>query len=165
VIFALTAPRYLHGRTSCAPGRLGLHPRQRAGRSVGPSRREGLRWTAAFFSETPSKFVAPGPPPPRAGRCRCNRGQPASSPARGTSAGRANQIKRAGAAQGWVVESRAPGLLRGTLSRRDQQAVVDIPYDARRFSIRYVRSSNLNYDGTNISSTTTAPSSASTARS
>jgi len=73
-------------------------------------------------------------------------------PGRGTSAGRADQIRRAGAAQGWVIESRAPGLLRGTLNRRDQLAVVDIPYDARRFSIRYVRSSNLNYDGSNISS-------------
>ncbi len=71
---------------------------------------------------------------------------------RATSAARADQIRRAGAAQGWVIETRAPGLLRGTLSRRDQQAVVDIPYDARRFSIRYVRSSNLNYDGANISS-------------
>jgi hypothetical protein len=73
-------------------------------------------------------------------------------PGRGTSAGRADQIRRVGAAQGWVIESRAPGLLRGTLNRRDQQAVVDIPYDARRFSIRYARSANLNYDGTSISS-------------
>ena len=73
-------------------------------------------------------------------------------PGRGTSAGRADQIRRAAAAQGWSIETRAPGLLRGTLNRRDQVAVVDIPYDARRFSIRYVRSSNLNYDGANISS-------------
>ena len=71
---------------------------------------------------------------------------------RATAAARADQIRRAGAAQGWVIETRAPGLLRGTLNRRDQQAIVDIPYDARRFSIRYVRSSNLNHDGANISS-------------
>lgn len=71
---------------------------------------------------------------------------------RGSSAMRADQIRRAGASQGWVIESRAPGLLRGTLSRRNQQAVVDIPYDARRFSIRYAGSANLNYDGTSINS-------------
>jgi hypothetical protein len=52
-----------------------------------------------------------------------------------------------------VIETRAPGLLRGTLNRRDQQAVVDIPYDARRFSIRYAGSSNLKYDGANIDNT------------
>ena len=73
-------------------------------------------------------------------------------PGRGTSATRADQIRRAGAAQGWVITDRLPGVLRGTLNRRDQQAVVDIPYDARRFSIRYARSSNLNYDGANINS-------------
>lgn len=71
---------------------------------------------------------------------------------RSTSAARADQIRRAGAAQGWVIETRAPGVLRGTLSRRSEQAVVDIPYDARRFSIRYAGSSNLKYDGANIDS-------------
>jgi hypothetical protein len=71
---------------------------------------------------------------------------------RASSAARADQIRRAGAAQGWVIEARAPGLLRGTLDRREQRAVVDIPYDSRRFSIRYVRSANLNHDGANISS-------------
>jgi hypothetical protein len=71
---------------------------------------------------------------------------------RGGSAARADQIRRAGAAQGWLIDHRAPGLLRGTLVRRGQQAVVDIPYDSQRFTIRYVRSANLNYDGTNIAS-------------
>ncbi len=71
---------------------------------------------------------------------------------RGTSAARADQIRRAGASQGWVIEARAPGLLRGTLERRGRRAVVDVPYDSQRFTIRYVRSANLNYDGTNIDS-------------
>lgn len=69
---------------------------------------------------------------------------------RGTLAQRADQIRRAGASLGWTMESRGPGLMRGTLNLRDHQAVVDIPYDTERFSIRYVGSSNLNYDGTNI---------------
>lgn len=71
---------------------------------------------------------------------------------RGTGASRADQIRRAGAAQGWVIETRAPGLLRGTLGRRSRLAVVDIPYDARRFTIRYAGSANLRYDGTSIDS-------------
>ena len=71
---------------------------------------------------------------------------------RGGSAARADQIRRAGASQGWVIETRAPGLMRGTLNRREQQAVVDIPYDSRRFSVRYAGSANLNYDGTRINS-------------
>ena len=29
---------------------------------------------------------------------------------------------------------------------------MDIPYDSQRFTIRYVRSANMNYDGTNIDS-------------
>lgn len=71
---------------------------------------------------------------------------------RGGSAARAEQIRRAGASQGWIIDHRAPGLLRGTLERRGQRAVVDIPYDSQRFSIRYVRSANLNYDGADIAS-------------
>ena len=64
-----------------------------------------------------------------------------------TLAQRADQIRRAGASLGWVMESHGPGLMRGTLNLRSHQAVVDIPYDTRRFSIRYVSSSNLDYNG------------------
>ena len=71
---------------------------------------------------------------------------------RGTNAARADQIRRAAAEQGWSVETRAPGLLRAALVRRDHQAVVDIVYDARRFTLRYAGSNNLNYDGRTISS-------------
>ena len=69
---------------------------------------------------------------------------------RGNMAQRADQIRRAGAGLGWVMESRGPGLMRGILNLRGHQAVVDIPYDNQRFSIRYAGSSNLNYDGTSI---------------
>ncbi len=60
---------------------------------------------------------------------------------------RAEQIKRAGASLGWVMEDQQPGLMRGTLNLRTHQAVVDVPYDARRFSIRYVSSTDLDYSG------------------
>lgn len=66
---------------------------------------------------------------------------------RGNLSQRADQIRRAGAGLGWRMESQGPGLVRGTLNLRTHQAVVDIPHDTRRFSIRYVSSSNLDYDG------------------
>ncbi|WP_149538286.1 hypothetical protein [Siccirubricoccus phaeus] len=69
---------------------------------------------------------------------------------RGTLAQRADQIRRAGTGLGWIIEPQGPGLMRGTLNLRTHQAVVDIPYDTQRFSIRYVSSSNLDYDGTVI---------------
>ena len=69
---------------------------------------------------------------------------------RGTLSQRADQIRRAGAGLGWRMEQHGPGLIRGTLNLRAHQAVVDIPYDAQRFSIRYVSSSNLDYDGRSI---------------
>lgn len=68
----------------------------------------------------------------------------------GTLSQRADQIRRAGAGLGWRTEPLGPGLVRGTLNLRTHQAVVDIPYDTRRFSIRYVSSSNLDYDGSAI---------------
>ncbi len=63
---------------------------------------------------------------------------------------RAEQIKRAGAGLGWIVQEQQPGLMRATLNLRTHQAVVDIPYDRTRFSIRYVSSKDLDYspDGT-----------------
>ncbi|MBD0275186.1 MAG: hypothetical protein ICV73_25080 [Acetobacteraceae bacterium] len=66
---------------------------------------------------------------------------------RGTLSQRADQIRRAGAGLGWRMEPQGPGLVRGTLNLRTHQAVVAIPYDTQRFSIRYVSSSNLDYDG------------------
>lgn len=69
---------------------------------------------------------------------------------RGTLAQRADQIRRAGAGLGWRMEAQGPGAIRGTLNLRTHQAVVDIPHDTQRFGIRYVSSSNLDYDGTGI---------------
>ena len=69
---------------------------------------------------------------------------------RGTLAQRAAEIRRAGAGLGWVMQDQGPGLMRGTLNVRTHQAVVDIPYDTRRFSIRYVTSTNLDYNGSTI---------------
>ena len=69
---------------------------------------------------------------------------------RGTLNQRADQVRRAGAELGWVIESRSPGLMRGTLNLRSHQAVVDIPYDTGRFAIRYAASTNLDYNGTLI---------------
>ena len=65
----------------------------------------------------------------------------------GTLSQRADQIRRAGAGLGWRMEPQGPGLMRGTLDLRAHQAVVAIPYDTQRFSIRYLSSSNLDYDG------------------
>ena len=58
---------------------------------------------------------------------------------------RAEQIKRAGAGLGWIMEEQRPGLMRGTLNLRTHQAGVDIPYDRVRFSIRYMSSKDLGY--------------------
>jgi hypothetical protein len=86
----------------------------------------------------------------------CNRNAPILAEAGGDFVGRASlaqradQIRLAGASLGWRMDSLGPGLMRGTLDLRSHQAVVDIPYDTQRFSIRYVSSSNLNYDGTVI---------------
>ena len=65
---------------------------------------------------------------------------------------RSEQIRRAGVGLGWAMEDAGPGLIRGTLNLRTHQAVVDIPYDRQRFSIRYAGSTDLNYDGTSIHS-------------
>jgi hypothetical protein len=64
-----------------------------------------------------------------------------------TLAQRADEIRRAGASLGWIMESQRPGQMRGTLNLRSHQAVVDIPYDTRRFAIRYASSTNLDYNG------------------
>lgn len=63
---------------------------------------------------------------------------------------RNRQIKRAGAGLGWAMEDVDPRTIRGTLNVRSHQAVVDIPYDQQRFSLRYAGSTNLNYTGSTI---------------
>ena len=53
-------------------------------------------------------------------------------------------IVTAGNALGWQIVDAGPGKLVGTLNLRDHQAVVDIPYTARSYSIVYKSSRNLN---------------------
>jgi hypothetical protein len=68
----------------------------------------------------------------------------------GSMAQRNQQIKRAGAGLGWIMEDMGPNLIRATLNLRSHQALVDIRYDQGGFSMRYANSTNLNYDGTTI---------------
>ncbi len=66
---------------------------------------------------------------------------------------RSEQIKRAGAQLGWIVEDvtpPTPGVLKATLYIRSHKAVVRIDFSQTQFSITYVDSSNLNYDGQTI---------------
>jgi hypothetical protein len=63
---------------------------------------------------------------------------------RGTLAERGLDIRRAGASLGWNMQDVGPGRFRGTLDLRSHQAVVEIPYDTQRFTIRYLSSINLN---------------------
>jgi len=71
----------------------------------------------------------------------------------GTMADRESQIRRAAAAQGgWTIQPVRYGLLRATNAWRSHQMTVDIAFDLRTFSIRYVNSVNLDYDGARIHS-------------
>ncbi len=70
---------------------------------------------------------------------------------RGSMAEREALIRRAAASQGgWSVQSMRPGLLRATNTWRSHQMTVDIAFDVRSFSIRYVNSVNLDYTGAQI---------------
>jgi hypothetical protein len=70
---------------------------------------------------------------------------------RGSLAEREAQIRRAAASQGgWSVQPMRPGLLRATNTWRSHQMAVDIAFDVRTFSINYVNSVNLDYDGAQI---------------
>jgi hypothetical protein len=59
-------------------------------------------------------------------------------------------IIRAGAGLGWQMIAKGPGRIEGVLALRTHRAVVDITYDAKKYSIKYKDSQDLNYDGTNI---------------
>ena len=59
-------------------------------------------------------------------------------------------IIRAGSQLGWVMTPVRPGLVSGRLDLRTHIAVVDVPYDAKSYSIKYKESTNLNADGANI---------------
>jgi hypothetical protein len=53
-------------------------------------------------------------------------------------------IVRAGSALGWQMKDEGPNKVVGTLMLRSHTAVVDIPYSATSYSIKYRSSVNLN---------------------
>ncbi len=55
-------------------------------------------------------------------------------------------IKLAGASKGWIITQAKPGLAIGKIMLRKHQAVVEIPYDEKSFSIKYKSSLNLKYN-------------------
>ena len=59
-------------------------------------------------------------------------------------------IIRAGGALGWQMKDEGPNKMVGTLVLRTHTAVVDIPYSATNFSIKYRSSVNLDESGGNI---------------
>lgn len=59
-------------------------------------------------------------------------------------------IVRAGAALGWQMRDEGPTMLVGTLQLRKHTAVVEIPYSASSYSIKYRSSENLDEKGGNI---------------
>jgi hypothetical protein len=68
-----------------------------------------------------------------------------------TSTGKAAQsaqvrtaIVNAGTSLGWVMVETSPGVMQGTLSLRSHTAVVEIPYSATKYSIRFKSGTNLN---------------------
>ena len=48
------------------------------------------------------------------------------------------------------MKENGPNALIGTINLRTHSATVDIPFNAKQYSILYKDSSNLNYDGTSI---------------
>ncbi|QHQ50296.1 hypothetical protein [Aeromonas media] len=56
-------------------------------------------------------------------------------------------IITAGISKSWVMRKERPGLIRGQVNVRQHQAVIDIPYSARDYSINYVSSINLDDKG------------------
>jgi hypothetical protein len=59
-------------------------------------------------------------------------------------------IVAAGAALGWQMRDVKPGVVEGTLTLRSHVAVVEIPYNAKTYSIVYKSSSNLDEKGGQI---------------
>jgi hypothetical protein len=55
-------------------------------------------------------------------------------------------IVAAGTGLGWSMAVVHPGLINGTLNVRSHQAVVEIPYTTKAYSIKYKNSSDLKYD-------------------
>ena len=72
-------------------------------------------------------------------------------PGTGTMEQREALIRRsAPASAGWSIQPMRSGLLRATNSWNTHQMTVDITFDIRSFTITYVESVNLDFDGTRI---------------
>ncbi|MEJ2359996.1 MAG: hypothetical protein P8Z75_01015 [Gammaproteobacteria bacterium] len=56
-------------------------------------------------------------------------------------------IVRAGVKLGWQMHPKEPGRIIGILYLRDHVAKIDIMYDKTKYSIHYLDSKNLQYDG------------------
>jgi hypothetical protein len=59
-------------------------------------------------------------------------------------------IKQAGISLGWRMSVEEPGRMIGTLHLRSHEAVVQVLYDTESYSITYLNSTNLKYDGQRI---------------
>jgi hypothetical protein len=59
-------------------------------------------------------------------------------------------IMRAGIQLGWQIVPKGPGKIEGILNLRSHQAIVDITYDTKMFSIKYKSSVNLDYSNGDI---------------
>ncbi|GGJ39243.1 hypothetical protein [Neoroseomonas lacus] len=72
-------------------------------------------------------------------------------PGTGTMEQREALIRRAASAEaGWSIQPVRQGVLRATNSWNTHQMTVDITFDIRSFTISYVDSVDLDYDGTRI---------------
>jgi hypothetical protein len=59
-------------------------------------------------------------------------------------------IVRAGASLGWQMKDESPNMLVGSIMLRNHTAVVEIPYSANNYSVKYRSSTNLNEANGNI---------------
>ena len=55
-------------------------------------------------------------------------------------------IYAAGTSLGWRISKIKPGVAQGKISLRDHMAVIRIDYNNSFYTIRYIRSQNLNYN-------------------
>ncbi len=55
-------------------------------------------------------------------------------------------IKKAGYSKGWIITKVKNGLAQGKINLRSHQAIIEIPYTSKSFSIKYKNSINLKYD-------------------
>lgn len=69
---------------------------------------------------------------------------------RGNMRERSEQIRRAANGLGWRAREMRGGVIEAASAARGHNIVVNVTYDQRQFSISYVSSMGLNYDGQRI---------------